>query len=182
VLLEKLAIPGPYILVGHSYGGNIVRLFADQYPKDTAGLILEDAGHEDIQETHRKILKGKDLELFEAMVSREPSFSGGPGAEQKDRHLTNEQLRNCRPLPKIPLIVLTAGDRPDWPMFSEEAGKALAEAGMAFQKKLAKLAPGGEHIIVEGAGHNLHHDNPEVVIQAVRRMVEKIRGKKIEGP
>jgi len=31
---------GPYVLVGHSYGGLIVRLYASMYPKDVSGLVL----------------------------------------------------------------------------------------------------------------------------------------------
>jgi len=34
---------GPYVLVGHSYGGLIVRLYASMYPKDVPGLVLVDA-------------------------------------------------------------------------------------------------------------------------------------------
>ena len=48
VLLGKLGVSKPYLLVGHSYGGRIVRSFAAAYPADTAGLILEEAGHEDL--------------------------------------------------------------------------------------------------------------------------------------
>lgn len=43
-LLVNAAIPGPYLLVGHSYGANVVRLFAAQHPDDVAGLVLIDPG------------------------------------------------------------------------------------------------------------------------------------------
>jgi carboxylesterase len=33
-------VPGPYVLVGHSLGGIIVRLFAATYPDEVAGLVL----------------------------------------------------------------------------------------------------------------------------------------------
>lgn len=48
VLLKNLDVPKPYILVGHSYGGKIARLFASMYSEDLGGLILEDTQHEDI--------------------------------------------------------------------------------------------------------------------------------------
>ncbi len=41
-LLEAAEIPGPYILVGHSYGGMLVRAYAARYPGEVAGLILVD--------------------------------------------------------------------------------------------------------------------------------------------
>ena len=47
ILLKRARIPGPYILVGHSFGGYSVRLFATHYANETAGLVLVDAAHED---------------------------------------------------------------------------------------------------------------------------------------
>ncbi len=42
-LLQTAGETGPYVLVGHSYGGVLNRVFADAYPKDVAGLVLVDA-------------------------------------------------------------------------------------------------------------------------------------------
>jgi pimeloyl-ACP methyl ester carboxylesterase len=44
--LEKLGEKGPFVLVGHSYGGPVMINFANQYPNDTAGLVLVDSAHE----------------------------------------------------------------------------------------------------------------------------------------
>lgn len=46
-LLTTAGIPGPYVLVGHSLGGMIVRLYAHHYPQDVAGMVLVDSSHED---------------------------------------------------------------------------------------------------------------------------------------
>jgi pimeloyl-ACP methyl ester carboxylesterase len=46
-LLTAAHIDGPYVLVGHSLGGLLVRLYADQYLDEVAGLVLVAAGHED---------------------------------------------------------------------------------------------------------------------------------------
>ncbi|MFB9205900.1 alpha/beta fold hydrolase [Nonomuraea spiralis] len=45
-LLAAAGEPGPYVLAGHSYGGEIVRLFAARYRDLTAGLVLVDATDE----------------------------------------------------------------------------------------------------------------------------------------
>jgi len=46
-LLEAAHERGPYILVGHSFGGYNVRVYNGQYPADVAGMVLVDASHED---------------------------------------------------------------------------------------------------------------------------------------
>ncbi len=53
-LLQKAGIPPPYILVGHSIGGVLVRVFAHLYPAETAGLVLVDPGHEE-EKTRQEI-------------------------------------------------------------------------------------------------------------------------------
>ena len=45
-LLQAAAEPGPYVLVGHSYGGMIVRLYASRYAADVTGVVLVDSAHE----------------------------------------------------------------------------------------------------------------------------------------
>ena len=46
-LLAAAEVPGPYVLVGHSFGGLLVRLYAARYPQEVAGLVLVDSAHED---------------------------------------------------------------------------------------------------------------------------------------
>ncbi len=46
-LLELAGEQPPYILVGHSMGGYLIRLYASLYPDEVAGLVLADAAHED---------------------------------------------------------------------------------------------------------------------------------------
>lgn len=46
-LLEKAGVKGPYVLVGQSFGGSLVRGYAARYPSDVAGMVLVDAVHED---------------------------------------------------------------------------------------------------------------------------------------
>lgn len=46
-LLERAGIRSPYVLVGHSMGGYDVRLFAERYRDDVAGVVLAESGHEE---------------------------------------------------------------------------------------------------------------------------------------
>jgi pimeloyl-ACP methyl ester carboxylesterase len=47
-LLDEANIPGPYVLVGQSFGGLYVRMYAAQYPEDVVGMVLIDASHPDM--------------------------------------------------------------------------------------------------------------------------------------
>jgi pimeloyl-ACP methyl ester carboxylesterase len=175
-LLNKLNLPKPYIVIGHSYGGSVVRLFASIYPDDIGGIILEDSQHEGILEEQRKILEGKDLEQLEEMVSRFAT-PDNPKTEGDYRYITMEQVKNSKPLPHIPFVVLTAGDRSKGmpPIFSERANKKMAELGIEMQKKLAAMIPGGKHIIVNDVGHNMHLEKPEALITPVIEMIKEAR-------
>lgn len=176
-LLDKLAVPGPYILVGHSYGGSVVRLFASMYPDGMGGLILEDTQHEDVLDELRRILKGKDLESFEQNVAAAFNSPEDPKTEDDYRNITREQVRNSKPLPRIPLVVLTSAGRAKamQPLFSDEAIEEIGRSDLALNRKLAALIPGGRHIIVEGAGHNIHIDKPEALITPVVGMIRGAR-------
>ncbi|MGH6635885.1 MAG: alpha/beta fold hydrolase, partial [Gammaproteobacteria bacterium] len=44
-LLSRAAVPGPYVLVGHSFGGYNMLRFAKKYPQEAAGLVLVDSSH-----------------------------------------------------------------------------------------------------------------------------------------
>lgn len=46
-LLTNANVPRPYILVGHSFGGLNVRLYADTYPQEVVGMVFVDTSHED---------------------------------------------------------------------------------------------------------------------------------------
>jgi pimeloyl-ACP methyl ester carboxylesterase len=48
-LLERAEVRPPLVLVGHSYGGWLVRLYASTYPQDVVGMVLVEAGAEDPQ-------------------------------------------------------------------------------------------------------------------------------------
>jgi pimeloyl-ACP methyl ester carboxylesterase len=45
--LQNLGMPGPYLVVGHSYGGLTSRVFAAAYPEEIGGLVLVDPSHPD---------------------------------------------------------------------------------------------------------------------------------------
>jgi pimeloyl-ACP methyl ester carboxylesterase len=86
--LAKLGEHGPFVLVGHSYGGPVARNFAMTYPKDVAGLVFVDAAHEGLRVG---IGGGKTIRLGEGAKGKgiptaheELSASDKPTIEAKD--------------------------------------------------------------------------------------------------
>jgi len=181
-LLDALGVPRPYILVGHSYGGNVVRLFASMFPDAVAGLILEETQHEDNLDELRKILKGKDLEAFNELLADMLSAPENPKTEADFRNITREQVRKSKPLPRMPFVVLTCPDRAKAmpPIFSAEAIDEMAKVDLALMNKLAASILGGKHILVEGTGHYIHVDKPEALIAPVAEMIQSVRGNKLK--
>ena len=59
ILIEKLELPKPYILVGHSLAGLTLRSFIDKYPKDVVGAVLLDPGHPDVLDNFSKKTRKK---------------------------------------------------------------------------------------------------------------------------
>ena len=108
-----------------------------------------------------------------------------PGAEDVDWDATFEQLRESAPVPDVPVIVLTA----DLPQLSpevlasgqlpggvdQEFADALWAAQMAAQDRLAALFPGGQHITETNSTHYIQNDNPQLVVDSIREMVDSVR-------
>jgi pimeloyl-ACP methyl ester carboxylesterase len=200
-LLDNAGIAGPYILVGHSLAGKNVRLFALQHPDEVAGIVLVDARSEVVDEQ----TSPADAQAFQQMVAAQGNLyglartlglvrlfgaslegtsamtaetrlkmalfaSGEQGidatfAEALGRATDDAQLQAAPPLGGLPLIVLAAGESmeqiPYWP-----------EA----QRRMVALSTNGRLIVVDGSGHAIHWEQPALVIDAVRQVVDEARG------
>lgn len=80
-----------------------------------------------------------------------------------------EQVRQTKAFPDIPLIVLSAG-KPDFDITQE-----VLEKLQALHSDLANESSQGAHIIAHESGHVIQLDHPELVIDAIRQVVEKVR-------
>lgn len=162
-LLGAVGRRGPYVLVGHSSGGHNVRLFAATYPGEVAGLVLVDAVHEDYFDRLHAVDAAQTKALVEVLAS-EP--------EQLDFAASNEQLRAAGPLPAVPTVVITRGV-PDFPPLAPtEATEALWQE---LQRDLASRVPNARLVVAERSGHNVFREQPELIADAARQVVEAIR-------
>lgn len=176
VLLERLGRRPPYVLVAHSHGGNVARLFASQYPRDVAGMLLEEVQHERVLEELRAALTGKDLASFDEVLA--PGFAAPPQprTEQDYRAATRAQVQASGPLPDIPLVVLAVRGRARamGDLFSPAALDRLVEIDEAQMRDLAARVPRGRVEFVTASSHLLHAEQPEVLVGAVREVLAAI--------
>jgi pimeloyl-ACP methyl ester carboxylesterase len=159
-VLSALGELPPYIMVGHSYGGMIVRLYATTYPKEVSGLVLVDSTHEDLLSRFDQIDPEAAREL------RSPADD-----EAVDLVAFSEALNAHRWRSTIPLVVLTHGRTPSAPAGRQAQADALDKAWVDLQRELATRSPSSTHVIAKGSGHYIHTDEPNLVIDAVRKVL-----------
>ena len=173
VMLDKIDIQGPYILVGHSFGGYFARLFSSKYPQSMAGLILEDTTSENVTEYRRRRLKGEDLKFFKKMEDGPLPENVRP--EIKARKITEKQVREISQMPRIPFLIISGGKQLNRRRFSQESNRIMQEIKIELHKKCLELIPDGKHIIVEGVYHTIHSEKPQTFIESVFELLEKAR-------
>jgi pimeloyl-ACP methyl ester carboxylesterase len=177
-LIVAAAIPRPLVLVGHSLGGLIVRLYAGQYPRDVAGLVLVDPLHEDQFERIGPFLKAPFPGEPEA-VTRLRSFwltgwrDPAQNPEGVDFLTSQAQAHAMGSLGDIPLLVLTAG------VFLHEAPpEPSAQLNAIRQQMHHEIMQQSSHaaqILVEGSGHFIQREQPQEIVAAIRQMLEMVR-------
>jgi pimeloyl-ACP methyl ester carboxylesterase len=146
-LLERADIEPPYILVPHSYGGLIARVFADRHRDEIAGFVFED------------VSTAWEIDLW-------PKWDSSPwidGGQRVDIQATEQQVLDAAPLGDLPSIVVSQATYED---------EGIPEwAGPIFAKRQARLASLGTNVIhfrADGVGHFIHEQRPPVVAAAVR--------------
>ena len=184
-LLRAAGEARPCVLAGHSYGGLVVRLYASSYPEDVSGLVLVDALTEGLRDAEtpeqwaiqRKLMEG---EIRESLILY-------PALERNDPDRSFDQVRAAPPLRPFPLVVLSA-DRPWGPQVPSmiAAGVLPADVPPDFgyvtdaaqkkaQERLAKLVPNVKHISNTNSGHEIHKEQPQLVFNSIREVVEAVR-------
>jgi pimeloyl-ACP methyl ester carboxylesterase len=184
-LLRAAEEPAPYVMVGHSYGGLIARLYASTYPDDVSGLVLVDALSEGLREAETPDQWAVQRVLMEGDIG--DSLALYPELERIDPDRSFDQLRAAPPLRPLPLSVLSA-DRPWGPQIPSliaagtlpanvppDFGYVTDAAQKVAQEKLARLVPNAKHITKTNSGHEIHEEQPQLVVGAIREIVDAVR-------
>jgi pimeloyl-ACP methyl ester carboxylesterase len=172
-LLDAAAILGPYVFVGHSFGGLIARLYAATYPDAVAGLVLVDAAHEDYYDQVQEVLSP---EQWAAFTHPSAALDSDPVFELIDVDASADAMREAAAasrLRPLPLVVLTHGRPWDWPPGYPTA--ELEAVWLPLQEELAALTPDGRLIVAAESGHFIPGDQPELVIAAIRQVFDAVR-------
>lgn len=168
LVMEK--IDGPYILVGHSLGGFIIRKFQDSYPEKVLGLVFVDPSHENLME---RILATKSKEEAEMMTNGMNGFyANRPIAVQNEfKELPNmdKEMETIDFPNDIPITLLASYQVPPPPFKPEDIAikKALFNGWM-------EDAPQTKLLSTTNSGHYIHYSEPEIVIAAIKVMIRKV--------
>jgi pimeloyl-ACP methyl ester carboxylesterase len=178
-LLQTARVPGPYVFAAHSFGGIFARLYASTYPKEVVGMVLVDA----LSEKVRTGLTPEQWKLYVNFGFTNPT----PGLEKyKDIETLEvnasldqmEKAASAKPLHAMPLFVLTQGqpfDLSPWQPLPADFPGALNKAWHTSQDALATLAPNAKHKIATKSSHYIQAQEPQLVIDAIKQVVEAVR-------
>jgi pimeloyl-ACP methyl ester carboxylesterase len=176
VLLADADIPPPYVLVGQSYGGLLVRLFAHALPLGTAGVVLVDSMGRDQDRRLRAIWRAQP-----ALVRRQtPDPTAYPVQDGVDL-LPGEALdAKLGSLGDTPLVVITRGRLLDTaPQTLPRSVQApVAHLWETMQNELAALSSDRIHAIALRSGHLVQRSpdgQPDVVVEAVLAVIHAVR-------
>lgn len=190
-LLHNAGITPPYVLVGHSFGGWNVRVFADRYPDEVAGLVLVDASLANqlqryVEAGETPVAPQGQFVLFsppalppdlpasvypvaKALAYR-PQTRRTVYRELGAFRLSAAQVRASE-LPAAPLVVITRGRAPG---HSPEA--QLREAlWQRLQHEFMVRHPGAMHLVADYSGHYVQLEQPAVVAAGICIAVQKAR-------
>lgn len=184
----------PYVLVGHSAGGPLVRAWQAAHPDDVAGLVLVDTATASVMSRWPKVAakmrsnlqRGRWLAAVALLRLANPLHLEGRAAALTYRPRTmiaGDQvvaaaqaiLPSLPPTVTVPTVVLTHGRGGDWagPGVIGPLDEAAIEYDwQAAQKELAK-GPKSSLVVADKSGHMIPEEQPELVVQAIDTVTQK---------
>jgi len=187
-LLENAGVRGPYVLVGHSLGGLNVQVFADRYPDLVAGLILLDptplpfitgqafpALHRVFEQQAAGLQQTAEAarQSTDAEAQAQAGYLGAVASEHAALIAESaSQVAAISSFGAVPLVVIGSG-KPN-PAFGADA-EAFQQFWIEQNRELATRSTDGTFVLAQESSHYLHEDAPDVVLDAIRQMVERVR-------
>ncbi|WP_413381939.1 alpha/beta fold hydrolase [Alkalihalobacillus sp. 1P02AB] len=159
-LLNYLDIELPYILVGHSFGGVNARLFASTYPHKVGGLVLIDSTPEEYKERFLSTMSTEFQFAYDKQFTIEGNY---------DEFMESLQQLKDRVEGKsnIPLKVISAGKKAHYSKESQLLWNQM-------QQEIVSRFTNAEWIMAKTSAHYVHHDEPAIVIAAIKKMIHEL--------
>jgi pimeloyl-ACP methyl ester carboxylesterase len=179
-LLVAAGVPGPYVMVGQSLGGLVVRLYTATYPDDVVGMVLVDAFPEQLETQltpeQWQLLVKLNVDFGGNTVQDLPGYGPLETVPYASGFPAMRQAAAASPLRPMPLAVLSHGI--PFVITEQQLGFAPSlyeQAQLRAYHELAALVPDGRLYIASDSGHDIHQDQPGAVTEAVREVVEGAR-------
>ena len=203
-LLRNAKIDEPYILLAHSFGGYVARLYAAKFGDSLAGVVLVDPSHEDeppLTGLDRKIRAlappmgfERLVRLYRGIAALPPELKTAPSsfqyrfliapsvnqieaARQENASLPQTQAAaRAAPFPEnLPLTVITALHIISPHLYYPPPVPEPAANHRELQSRLAHMSLRGQQIIAADSGHSVQLDQPELIVEAIRNMIDAYR-------
>ena len=156
----------PYVLVGHSLGDVYVRVFAGRAPAEVAGLVLVDAFGPD---GFRRLIALAPVGLAERWQANLDGNIAAVEATERLRWTASEEELAEVDLGDLPVEVVAVPQPFATDPHIPDADRDRLEA--AWNAELAGVSRATRVTLAPGSSHNIHWDRPELVIEAIRRLV-----------
>jgi pimeloyl-ACP methyl ester carboxylesterase len=171
-LLENADVEGPYILVGHSWGGSLTRLYTDLYEEEVVGLVLVDSSHPDTARRNLAVLPPESPDDSESLKFYRDWFSS---AINDPMIKLDPELYEAGSLGDLPLVVLTAMNKQRADDFPADLNAKFNEIWLELQNELAQLSSNSTHIVSQESEHYIQEEQPDLVIDAILQVIEEVR-------
>lgn len=168
--LSQCGVAGPVVLVAHSYGAFVSLLMSSEDPR-VAGLVLVDGNIPAFfEEAEVARLLDRVRPHLPEMARRAPSIGKVMVPLTLAMPETTRRMRSVEVPRSLPIIDIVA--EKTWVPTRTEV-VAMRRAHDAF----VAASPEREAVFASGSGHYVMHDRPKVVLDAVSRMIDRLRGK-----
>ncbi len=177
VLMDSLTLKPPYVLIGHSLGGHIIRYYTHIYPNEVAALVFIDHPHEDwfkhIRSHWADDEKSEYFKWWDVSINGQ-EYKGTGLAEVSEYEANCDSIRGKEIPSDIPVLMFTGNNRAHFR--KSEAGinedkKKWAKLQYSLISKVKKK----KQIIDWQAGHNFHNDKPKLAKEEILKFIDSIK-------
>jgi pimeloyl-ACP methyl ester carboxylesterase len=153
-ILAAAVIDPPYFIVGQSAGAAITFMFAQAYPEEVAGFVFMNGNPP--YETW--LANAESVGLSQGMIDGALADFSGLNPEQIDFRTNESMLTDPLP-PEMPYAVM-------YDECTGQPGCVVEWEAMIFER-LAEVGESGRFILAEGAGHEIHQTQPQLVYDTI---------------